>query len=165
MAAIIINPNSGATGRTIMKTNNTDRTSTTTLAADPTLTVPLLAAYVYTIELRAVLTISGTTPGVKFRYNCTQTPQAIFSTIRYHTTNSAAPGSFTMIERWNVSNPGETLTQTGAGNYGIVEMRVQLVSHATLAGSFDFEWAQNTSDAAQTSVRFGSYIKYISTPF
>jgi hypothetical protein len=161
---MIINPNTGAAGRTVLKAMNTDRNTTTTLTADPHLTVNLLANYTYYIELRAVVTVASGTPGFKFRYNCAQTPQGIFATIRYHSTFQSAPASFTMIERWNISNPGETLTVTGS-NYGIVEMRVQLVSHATLAGNFDFEWAQNTSDGSNSSIRFGSYLKYLATPF
>lgn len=150
--------------RTIIKANNTDRTSTTTLAADPHLTIALLPAFTYAIRLTAIATVPSTNPGFKFRYNCTQTPQAVFATIRYHSAFISAPASATMIERWNVSNPGETLTITGS-NYATIEMRVQLVSHATLASIFDFEWAQNSSHADAASVRFGSTIQYIATPF
>jgi hypothetical protein len=149
---------------TILKANNQDKSTDTTLAADTHLQVALLPAYTYTIDVRIFVTTASVTPGFKFRYNVTQTPQGVFALIRYHTAFGASPASLTEVTRFNITNPGETLTMTGA-NYGFVEMRLQIVTHATLASVFEFQWAQNTSSADITSVRFGSNLSHMGRPF
>jgi hypothetical protein len=149
--------------QTIIKPVSTSRSSTTTLAADPHLTISLLPAHSYSIEINVVATTATTTPGIKFRHNVTQTPQQAISHTRYHSAAVSAPGTATVIERINTGNPGETLICTG-GYYISVKMTLWILSHATLSSTFNFEWSQNTSSGDITAVALGSSLSYIGTP-
>lgn len=146
--------------RTIAKPATTSRTTNTTLAADPVLTLTMLANKIYVLDLFVWSSQSSTTPGLKFRYNNSQAPLGLSALIEYPgTAVSGGPNTFTMTTRWNNTQTGETLTSLN-GTAAIIRMRIIIFNHATNANTFDFEWAQNTSSADGTHIAFGSYLRY-----
>lgn len=52
------------------------------------------------------------------------------------------------------------LTLTGTGTNGGFVMLSGVVHNGANAGTFSFQWAQNTSDGTATVVRAGSYLEY-----
>jgi len=59
----------------------------------------------------------------------------------------------------DLAYPGST-SLTGAGTIGgYVEM--DLIVNTPATGTFAFQWAQQTSDASDTTVLAGSYLEYM----
>jgi hypothetical protein len=152
MTARWVGPN-GPLHRTIVKDDHTTRNSTTTLTADPHLYVPVLAGFTYRIVIEFAYD-SPPTPGFKFGLTGPASPTLLRG--RYEAIDpDDAPynGGFTAYE-----TTGIALTHASNTNNGRVRIVVDLVNGSN-AGNVSLTWAQNTSDAGNTSVRRGATIE------
>lgn len=136
---------------TVAKTADTARSSVTATAADPDLTFSVAANSKYLIEL-VILGQTSATPD--FKYALT------------------VPAGATMKGTWHYEDDTTSIKGTGTGlpltgNIQVttsptpfsVVSKIYLVTAGT-AGTFSFDWAQNTSSGTATTVRAGSYIDY-----
>jgi hypothetical protein len=136
----------------VRKTSQTDRSSTTTLTADPELTLSPSINKNYFFNY-FILYDTSATPDFKCGFN---TPTGATWTIggsASASTNSNVHRSNWMMEEttnpfygWNAGAAVEMIM-----GYGFLEM-------GGTVDTFDFEWAQNTSDAATTSVLVDSWM-------
>lgn len=155
ISATIQNEHPVSEWRIVRKSSPTTRTSTTTLAADPTLTVPIAANQSVIIRGVVYLT-SGATPDFKYRI----TGPAAASEVRVDTINRAGSGATGPANLFNTDyhSSDQVWAMTGT-NSGAVNIYIEVVNGAN-AGNIAFEWAQNTSDAGNTTVRQNSWLEY-----
>lgn len=150
--------------RVKIKQSDESRSSTTTMTDDSELTVALAAGTTYFIEAMIVAN-SGATPDLKysFVYTGTLTDAATFESAG----DAAAP---------NTGGAGDSLapchslggsnlitprvrTRNGSNTAGTLEVgHIRGVLITNTAGNLKIQWAQNTSDASNTTVYKGSYI-------
>lgn len=118
--------------------------SNTTYQNDTHMFVPLLASTSYQFELR-ILMVSGATPGFKsqFTYPAGTTGSVWGTNAGGVVGVTALPGAL----NWGA---------TGADRYLTLNGRVLT---STTAGTFRFQWAQDVSNAANTTVRIGSFLR------
>lgn len=135
-----------------VKASNTSRSTTTTLAADPHLVLPLEANATYDLDLD--IAYNGNTNGsgdLKFGFS--------------------GPSGYTMaFGAWLVSipagvsssggNQGTTLVSGSAGTGTPLAAKVHgTVSTSSTAGSLTLLWAQNTSNGTATTLTTGSKMR------
>lgn len=155
ISATIQNDRPVSEWRIVRKTSPTTRTSTSTLAADPTLTVPIAANQ--SVIIRGVVYItSGVTPDFKYRI----TGPSGASEVRIDTINRAASGSTGPANLFDTAyHASDQVWTMAAAGSGAVNVYIEVVNGVT-AGNIAFEWAQNTSDASNTTVRQNSWWEY-----
>lgn len=131
---------------------DTARTSTTTLAADPDLSVTLAANSVYIVGL--LLLYKGGTTGssdLKFSWSL---PSAATLAGEYM-------GIFNPIGLISTPITGSSVTVTytnGTGNSYPVTIEATVTTSST-AGTFALTWAQNTSSGTATTLMAGSNLR------
>lgn len=134
------------------KSSNTFRSSTTTLTADPDLTLAVVANATYIMEARIVAVSTSATPDI---------------TVGFSGPSGATMDRWSMM--WNdatttvaaVTLADITTTRNNALSANLSQehrMSGMLVTSST-AGNFAFQWAQGTSDATSTIVRAGSWLR------
>lgn len=134
---------------TVAKGTDTARTSTTTTSADPALQFAMAASTKYIIRFSIFVTTNATAD-LKIGLSGPASPTAVYGSCR---TSIAAGQSF--------------LFTAFPTNQAIVSTNAEwlldgylVVQNGANAGTFSFDWAQNTSDAGATTVKAGSYIEY-----
>jgi hypothetical protein len=135
------------------KGGNTDRSSTTTLAADATLTglsVPVAGSYLIEGQLCFTAPVAGS-GGIKFRYEFTG---SISTGLGIYTGNvngaTVSGGGFLALDANQISFA--TISTTGNC------IQFNHTMSATGSGTIDLQWAQNTSDANVTRLSAGSSV-------
>lgn len=137
--------------RAVTKPATTTRTGTTVLANDPHLTFPVLAAAKYAFEFRVFF---DTTAAADFRLAMSgPASPAGLRFARY----AIAPGA-SALSAIGVSTAfgGAGIGITGTGTAGGYAWGHGILSNGANAGNVAVQWAQNTSDAGNTSVLEGS---------
>ncbi|MDX3214577.1 hypothetical protein PV318_03325 [Streptomyces sp. ME02-6991-2B] len=143
---------------TAYKTTTTARTSTTALTADPDLFVNLPSdGATYAIE--AFLSITGpvisSAGGISVGLSYSGTQVANSGTWIGQGIGTSSTSSVNFAGQ-SITGAGQPYGTNG-GNFGVVLLN-GLISPAT-AGSLAVVWAQATSNATPTNVRFGSWLK------
>ncbi len=133
---------------TVVKSTDTARSSTTTTSADPALQFSLLANTKYIIRCSIFVTTNATAD-LKLTLTGPASPTAVYGS--YITVPTGQSLVFTSYP----SNQGVTGTGT---EWPLTIFLV--VQNGANAGTFSFDWAQNTSDAGTTTVKAGSNIEY-----
>lgn len=150
--------------RYLIKQNDEARNTTTTLADDGELTVALAAGTTYFIDM-LLMADSGATPGLKylFTYTGTLTSAATWEGAN----NSIAPGTGGSGDGLGPCyNFGQISILTNRARTGSATAGTLLGGHVrgvivtNTAGNLKIQWAQNTSDAGNTTVHKGSYIGF-----
>jgi hypothetical protein len=148
----------GANWTLVKKTTATNRASTITLAADPVLVVALSAGTNYLVRGRVFLDDANATMDYKYDLNFTGT----LTGSRWrclHAPCGALVGTDNESSRaGSGALPGSTsvaATTTGQG-YVYFECYLQV----NTAGTFQFRWAQDTSDVGNLRVQDGSYLEW-----
>lgn len=142
----------------VLKPSATARTSTTTFADDPHLTLTVPANQTYEGQL-IVLFASGTTGDIKIQLTWAGTASVTYSIMGPGTgiasTSAGADVATGPTARLDTTSPGATLVAGGttAGHLLIVPMRVSTTATTTMT----VQWAQNASDATATSILEGSW--------
>jgi hypothetical protein len=148
----LINP-ATLNSRIAYKLTSTDRSSTTTLTADPDLQISLKASSTYQISVFALFTgVTSGAQGIKFSINYS----GAFTLV------GAAQGVQTVNSVGSVINPtttgGLTAIATIAVSTNIDGTNFNFVVNTNTAGVLSFNWAQNSSSANVTRVIAGSYL-------
>lgn len=144
-----------ATARKV-KRSNTARASTTTTAADPDLAVALGIA-TWRVRFKAAIDTNAT---ADYKWSPGFTGTATVPWLHRRHTVSAGLASGTDNESTISTNalPADS-PQTGT-TAGIAIVEVECVLIVTAAGSFQFKWAQSTSDVGNTTCLAGSWIEW-----
>jgi hypothetical protein len=139
----------------VKKTSDTTRTANTTITADPALSFALAANTKYFVRVRVFFdtTAAG---DFKFRHTGSASPTLVRLRRAHVVPGATAFAGIAVDQAFSASDVAVAGTGT---NGGYVE--IEGVIHNLNAGTFAFAWAQNTSDAGNTSVRAGSYIEYM----
>lgn len=135
------------------KSADTSRASTTTMTADPDLTMPLVANGWYTFELW--LNYEGGTEGSSDMQFTWSVPAG--ATLRGSADYVNNAGT-TIVEVYFTASTTLQPGTNGSGAIRGVTARGS-VQMSTTAGNLTFKWAQNTSSATPTIVHSGSYLK------
>lgn len=142
---------------TIFKTTDESRNTTTTLAADGALVVPLGVGK-WTIRTGIFAETANAAMGFKFDFDFTGT-----GTLTAWRLARAVPGVVGGTDnetiKFGSGSLGGPFNMTAA-TFGTARVELEIIVTVTVAGSFRFLWAQGTSDAAACIVRAGSYLEY-----
>lgn len=140
--------------RAVIKTATTTRTAATTLANDPHLKFPVLANAQYAFsfclffdttaaaDFKVALTGPASPVGVRFARKCIAPSATAFSSVGVSTAY------------------GTGLALVGTGTTGGYCEGHGILSNGVNAGDVILQWAQNTSDAGNTSLLQGSVLWY-----
>ena len=139
----------------ISKTANETISSTTVLHNDNTLFVPMLANQTYRFRLTAYFdTVAAA--DFKFRH---AGPAAPVSVRIFRFTILPAAIAFSNIAIDTAYSDADVVCLSASGNGGYVVLDADIVNGPN-AGNFNFQWAQNTSNAGNTTVLKGSNVDW-----
>lgn len=135
---------------TVWKTADTTRNTNTTTSADPDLQFGMLASTTYAI--RIVVKLRSTAAGdFKWGLSGPASPTEVYG-------SDVAAAQFGNAQTFEAYPTNLSLLGSAAGaKVLVIELTVE---NGANAGTFSFDWAQNTSDAGPTTVKAGSYIEY-----
>lgn len=137
---------------TVKKTTDETTNTDATLSDDSALVVPLAAATNYVIR-GTVFYDTPTAADFKFSFNGPASPSLVNIAFNFIDTDGSAGEDSN--EAYGVS-----VSITGlAGTFGLVKFTA-LIRNGANVGNFTFQWAQNTSNGSNTTVRAGSYLEY-----
>ena len=131
-------------------------------ADDAELLLPVLANTTYMIQGVIFFTTSAT-PDFKFQLTGPASPTDVtVRGSRYAVEGTSTNGTRGEFVDVALSVP-RAVVGTNSGSDGYVDFRMRLENGAN-AGTVVLQWAQNTSDAADTTVLAGSHLNYIRVP-
>lgn len=131
-----------------VKTADETVNTSATLQDDDDLADFLISAGVYYGWEALIVYDSGTTPDIKLAFTASQTPQVFYWS--FATTVSTAT---------TASGTAAMAAGQGLATYVALHIRGSMLAHATTAGTLKLQWAQNTSDASDTTIYKGSWMK------
>ncbi|MGW2550715.1 hypothetical protein [Streptomyces sp. NPDC001635] len=139
------------------KASTTNRTSTTSLAADPDITFPVVANATYLVD---GLILFAADPAGDFKMGWTAPSGAAFQWSCFGQASTATAGSGSII------TDGQDLTSTSFGLGGVTDnnktMTAQVRGYLTVAGTagnFVLQWAQVASSANATKLLAGTHVR------
>lgn len=132
------------------KSGDTSRTTTTTLTADPDLTLTVPAAGTYRLD--GYLDYEGGTGGA----SDLAISFASVGTLRYHIVYAGAGTGGANVGNTNVGGGTVALRTQGAGVLCGASIKGMII--APSSGSITLDWAQNTSSGTATIVHAQSWI-------
>ena len=142
----------------VKKTANEARTANINLTADSALVVALAAATRYRIYINAMLTTANANMDYKYDCNYTGTITSIHCKRRH-----AAAGAVAGTDNENTLASAAIVPSTAvaATTTGVAYVEIEVNILTLLAGTFQFRWAQNTSDPGALTVLAGSYLEHM----
>lgn len=141
------------------KEANETRNSNTTIAADSDIVITIQANGKYVIRGK-IFFFCAATPDFKYRFQIGGTPTLLSINVRenYLQTDVRAPAIYSYD-----TSPTTTISITSASaNQGVLDFEI-LIHKENATHNLIFAWAQNTSNAGNTTVLEGSYIEYVRT--
>ncbi len=111
---------------------------------------------IYVIKAAIHVTSSISTPDIKFSFQISQSPA---SDGELSITKTTAGGAITGFVTTGISVT--RIEPLIGGEATTLVLNANLLTHATLESTLDFQWAQNTSNATPTVLGAGSYIEVI----
>lgn len=135
--------------RTVIKNSGETRSSNSTMTADSELVVPLGAGVWFAFELNAQFNTSAAAD-FKFDFNYTGT-HSVYREYAIFIVPAAGTAS---ISTPHTTIGTDTVALSGSAGEGSVLVNGSILT--TTAGTLQFRWAQNTSDASNTTVRNGA---------
>jgi hypothetical protein len=148
-------PTGVQTWTSVFKPSNQAKTSDTTLANDSTLVAALDATSTYAFRFVVFLS-TGATPDSKYGLAYTGSLSSAF-VFRGYQSPGAGIGAADLFTATVETLPGVLNVNGGTGTTIIM---IHGVLTTSTAGNLSFQWAQQTSNAAATTVRAGSYLEY-----
>lgn len=142
---------------TIVKTADESTNTDTTVSADSELTFTLAANTKYTVHGKVWFT---TPAAADFKYRFRTISATTIWLIHKYIAPLATAETESAID---IATPTTQISVTSAGavtDPGFVEFEARIEQGGS-AGTFYFDWAQNTSNASNTTVKAGSYIEYM----
>lgn len=137
---------------TVYKTADETITNDTTLTDDTDLQFSVDANTKYAIQL-VYYTSQHQTPDYKYAFS-----QPAGATLR-QIDAAAFWGTSTGTYEWSISNP-VIVDLTSGINALVVRMQAMYLTVGGTAGTFAYQWAQNTSSAFGTTLKEGSWMMY-----
>lgn len=136
------------------KTASTSRASTTTTSADPDLQITVAASAEYVLE--AYIRYSGFNGGdLKFRFTAPGTPNGSAGARTMELADTAATDASSALRLpFNADKSIGCISTTTAQ---VIQFRGRLITSST-AGTFSFDWAQDTSNATATIIEADSWM-------
>ncbi len=148
-----------------IKPADTIRSNTTTVNADPDLSVNLVSAHSYRLDV-VILYDSSTTAGFRFRFF------ASAGVVLYGLANGVFAGSpgvwwripYGLLPAQGQQGLGDNQVLVGEDPFDSVATVSGILVTGANGGSFSFAWAQNVANAFNTTVRTGSsmYLRRVS---
>lgn len=137
---------------TVSKAADETRNSTTTLTVDDTLSFTMAANTKYRVRMM-VVGYCAATPDFKWRHAGPASPTLVVLRRRamYGTSSETNIGIDTAYSAADLLISGETSF--------VIEL-FGVIHNGATPGDFEFRWAQNTSDAGNTTVRAGSFLEH-----
>lgn len=148
----------GGTWATLIKSADQTRNSTTTLAADSELQFACASGTTYLVRGFVHYAIANGTMDYKYALNFSGTTSLVRVFISHSDPGKTASSSF-RFENYATSFVTGTPLGTAASDGSVL---FEATFTTTSTGTFSFQWAQNTSDAGNATVRAGSYLEYAS---
>ena len=142
----------------VKKTSNENRSSTTTLTNDNTLTISLNASTTYHIRGKIFFSTGNATMDYKYALAYSGTTNSIMCK-RVHAAAGAASGTDNEVSLAQNSIIGTTSVTATTSGIGYVE--IDIIIQTNTAGTFGFQWAQDTSNGSNLTVLAGSYLEYL----
>lgn len=139
----------------VTKTTTETRASTTTLANDAALKFPMLANTKYRFRMYVYFQ-TGATPDFKFRHSGPASPTLMAVHRTWTQPGGTAFSGVAVDSAYSVADVSPSGANTGVGRVYLEG----IIHNGANAGDFVFQWAQNTSDAGNTSVLAGSSVEY-----
>ena len=140
------------------KLADTTIASDATLTSDADLQAPIAAHALVLIRAKTYFTTSA---AADFKYRITGPASPTRVRIKRQ---AVAPGDTALSEvAVDTAYSGSDISVPGGAGSGVIEIEAVIANGAT-AGNFGISWAQNTSDASDTTVEAGSYIEVIKLP-
>ena len=136
----------------VLKTANETRASTTTLTSDSDLRFAMRSGRVYCVRGRIFFNTAATPD---FKFSITGPTATSIVVQRKSCVAAGTPAEVAL----DTALPGSTSLAGPAGN-GYVEFTI-IFDPTTSSDFFAFNWAQNTSNASNTTVLAGSYLEYL----
>ncbi len=142
-------------GTVVTKSSNESRASTTALSADSALVVSL-ATGIRFVQCTVYLSTANATMDFKFATGFTGTATVVAWYRRY----SPAGATLGTDNENTLAGSGAQIASTAvaATTSGIARVDIEMLLDVTVSGTWQFQWAQNTSDAGQLTVLRGSNI-------
>jgi len=140
----------------VRKLTDEVRSANAAITTDTDLQIALTAG-TYTIRGRAYINTANATMDYKYDFNYTGTTTSLYMT-RRHLGAGATTGAPVNTHSAITTIPSTAVTANTAG-YGFVEF--ECVITVSTSGTFQFRWAQNTSDAGSITLLKGSYLEYM----
>lgn len=138
----------------VWKTAATTRASTTTAVDDPDLVMALAAGATYFFDLWVFNTGAAIGTGdIKVAVNYSGTS----SGYGWIGTGIATTGATATNVKGNAIGTGTQAFGVNGGTFGDIKITGSIAT--TTAGNLSLQWAQNTSNATNTVVRAGSYLR------
>jgi len=139
---------------TVVKATDETIQSDTTLDADAALVFPMLANTKYAVR-GFVLFDTGATGDFKWRHAGPAAP----TLVRIHRRGIIGAGTADATILVDLAYSAADVALAGAAGAGMV-MFEGIIHNGANAGNFQFQWAQNASEAVDTTVRAGSYLEW-----
>jgi hypothetical protein len=142
----------------VKKAADQQRTANAVLGADSELTVALgIGRYI----VRGVAWFTTANATMDYKYDCSFTGAASY-TARLHRHIAAGSAAGTDNETSTIGTGVIPSTAVAATTTGLARVEFEVIIDVTGAGTFQFRWAQNTSDAGAMTCLRGSYLEYTS---
>jgi hypothetical protein len=139
---------------TVVKTADETIQSDTTLTVDTHLKFAMLANTKYAIRAR-ILLITGSTGDFKWRHAGPASP----TRVRVKRASIGGTGTAYAGIEVDVAYSAADIVVAGSAGTAWVEFDA-VISNGANAGNFEFQWAQNASEAVDTTVLAGSYLEH-----
>jgi hypothetical protein len=144
----------------VFKTSDTTRNSTTTLTADPDLTFTPAANTNYAFEFEIFYT-TATAADFKFGIDGPSTPTLFRASVRAIPPDNGGSfnaGAELQMKLAAYETTGQSLTAASATD-GYIQI-IGIIQNGSNSSALAFTWAQNTSNAGDTTVHVGSRLRY-----
>jgi hypothetical protein len=142
-------------GSSVIKTADETKTSNATLAADGALVFAMDANSKYAVRGRVFFDTTAT-GDFKWRHTGPSSPALVRVKRQSLLPGASALSNIALDTAYSAAD----VTETGTGTTGGYIEFEGIIHNGVNAGNFQFQWAQNTSDAGNTTVRAGSSIEY-----
>lgn len=139
----------------VLKTADETRTNTTTLADDSSLKMSMAANTKYVFRTQIFFNAAAT-PDLKWRHSGPASPTSISITRRQIIAGGTSIGTIAEDTAYSALD----IAVAASGGVGIIWIE-GVIANGANAGDFVFRWAQNTSDAAATTILAGSWLEYM----
>lgn len=156
MSALLHRPPLPYAKMPVCKQADETRTSNNTLTADSTLKFAMEANKTYTFNCY-VFYSTGATPDLKFGFDGPAGVTSVRIVRKHIVPGGTGYSGVSVATAYETTGVAITSSSTAPG---YIELSGTIVNGST-AGNFVFTWAQNTSNAANTTIEKGSLLEYV----